>query len=140
MEYDIAPASVETTVLLVDDNPMIVRALSFGLCRRGFKVLTAGNGHEAAAIMASSQKIDLLFSDVVMPGGMSGVELARTSLGIRPGLPVLLTTGYAYDVLESMGADKGEFQIVTKPYSINDLVSRIHALLPADPAEAPLKL
>jgi CheY-like chemotaxis protein len=116
-------------ILLVDDNATIVRALEFGLRRFGFAVTSASNGKDALDILSSAAKVDLLLSDVVMPGGMSGVELAREGQQRRPGLTVLLTTGYAYDVLERMGARKDEFQIVAKPYSVSKLVHRINALL-----------
>jgi CheY-like chemotaxis protein len=116
-------------VLLVDDEPAIVRALQFGLRRRGFEVLSAGNGRDALAILKSPSRIDLLLSDVIMPGGISGIELARASKTIRPELPVLLTTGYAYDLLESMGAGPDEFQIIYKPCSVASLVERIQEII-----------
>jgi CheY-like chemotaxis protein len=116
-------------VLLVDDEPAIVRALQFGLRRRGFEVLSAGNGRDALAILKSPSRIDLILSDVIMPGGISGIELARASKTIRPELPVLLTTGYAYDLLESMGAGPDEFQIIYKPCSVASLVERIQEII-----------
>ena len=116
-------------LLLVDDEPAIVRALQFGLKRRGFEVLSAGNGKDALAVLKSPRKVDLLLSDVIMPGGISGVELARASRTVRPELPVLLTTGYAYDLLESMGAGPDEFQIIFKPFSVASLVERIQEII-----------
>ena len=116
-------------LLLVDDEPAIVRALQFGLKRRGFEVLSAGNGKDALAVLKSPRKVDLLLSDVIMPGGISGVELARASRTVRLELPVLLTTGYAYDLLESMGAGPDEFQIIFKPFSVASLVERIQEII-----------
>jgi CheY-like chemotaxis protein len=116
-------------VLLVDDEPAIVRALQFGLKRRGFEVLSQANGRDALTVLKSPRKLDLLLSDVIMPGGISGIELARASRAIRPELPVLLTTGYAYDLLESMGAGPDEFQIIFKPYSVASLVERIQDII-----------
>ncbi len=117
------------TLLLVDDNPAIVRALQFGLRRNGFHVLTAADGRSALDIIDSAQPIDLMLSDVVMPGGMSGVELVRAALLRRAALRVLLTTGYAYDVMESLGAKRDEFPIVAKPCTLSALIARINALL-----------
>jgi CheY-like chemotaxis protein len=104
-------------VLLVDDEPAIVRALQFGLKRRGFEVLSQANGRDALTVLKSPRKLDLLLSDVIMPGGISGIELARASRAIRPELPVLLTTGYAYDLLEGTSKnslprhDRNEIQV-----------------------------
>jgi CheY-like chemotaxis protein len=122
---------VGRTVLLVDDNPAILRSVELGLRRRGFLVESASNGSDALAVLASPQTIDIMFSDVIMPGGMSGLELARSSRALRPDLAVLLTTGYAYDLLETLGAHKDEFDLVTKPYTITNLITLINALLPA---------
>jgi DNA-binding NtrC family response regulator len=118
------------TVLLVDDNQTIVRAVEFGLRRYGFHVLSATNGQDALAILQSPQPIDLMLSDVVMPGGISGLELARSCHTLRPGVAILLTTGYAYDVMTTLGARENEFEMVTKPYSVSALVLRINQLVP----------
>jgi len=75
------------------------------------------------------EKVDLLLSDVMMPGGMSGIELARVCRMRRPSLPILLTTGYAYDVIERLGGGFDEFPMIAKPYSIKTLVKRIQEIL-----------
>jgi DNA-binding response OmpR family regulator len=118
-----------STILLVDDNAAIVRALEYGLERLGFRVFTAGDGATALAILEASDDIDVLLSDVMMPGGMTGVDLARAGRRRRPSLVVLLTTGYAYDVIERLGAGTDEFPTIFKPYSTLALARRIDALL-----------
>jgi DNA-binding response OmpR family regulator len=117
------------TILLVDDDPAIVRALEYSLGRWGFEVLTAYDGPAALAVLAVAEKVDLLLSDVMMPGGMSGIELARICRTRRPSLAILLTTGYAYDVIERLGGGFDEFPMIAKPYSIKTLVKRIEEIL-----------
>ena len=116
-------------ILLVDDDAAIVRALEYSLGRWGFEVLTAPDGPSALAVLAIVEKIDLLLSDVMMPGGMSGIELARVCRTLRPSLAILLTTGYAYDVIERLGGGFEEFPMIAKPYSIKTLVKRIQDIL-----------
>ena len=76
----------------------------------------------------------MLFSDVVMPG-MSGAELARAARWLRPGLPVLLASGYAGAML---GVDADTFDVLTKPYERDELLARLDALVPAN-ADHPAK-
>ena len=124
-----AQAAFSSTVLLVDDQLSIVRALELGLRRRQFSVLSANNGRDALAILGSEQAVDILVSDIVMPGGISGFELARLAQKLRPGLPLLLTTGYSYDQVETPVGQTNGYEIMRKPFSVVDLVMRINNLL-----------
>lgn len=109
------------TILLVEDEPDVREVLAAELTNFGYRVLTAGNGPEALSILDRESDIDLLFSDVVMPNGMSGDELARRASEIRPGLKVLLTSGYpAPDLRERQVL--GEFRVLRKPYRAEDLM------------------
>lgn len=101
------------TILLVEDDPRVRRVTLRRLEMLGYQVLQASNGIEAVALMDPEGGIDLLFTDIVMPGGMSGVDVAREGRKRVPGLKVLLTSGYAEEVL---GLDDKE-QILRKPYS-----------------------
>jgi PAS domain S-box-containing protein len=111
-------------VLVVEDDEQ-VRAISVGmLSSLGYRVYIAGDGHAALAILQRGEAVDLLFTDLVMPHGMSGIELAREACRIKPGLAVLLTTGYA--LRPSAGAD--EFPIIAKPFglaALSDAVGRL---------------
>lgn len=115
-------------LLLVDDNPGVIRALSFGLTRAGFRVCTSHDGPSALRLLREDGEIAMLLSDVVMPGGMTGIELARAGRLARTSLLVLLTTGYAYDVFERLGSHPQEFPIIAKPYSVSALVARVDEL------------
>jgi CheY-like chemotaxis protein len=94
----------------------------------GYWVLCARNGAEAIQMLESGQEFELLFSDVVMPNGMNGVELAREARRLRKGIKILLTSGYAGDVLERHQA-VDEFPIIDKPYRLADLARRLRSIL-----------
>src|SRR3982074_264938 len=115
-------------ILVVDDNEALLDVTSAMLTASGYRVLCARNSAEAIRILESGQEIDLLFSDVVMPNGMSGVELAREARRLSKGIKVLLTSGYAGDVLERHGA-VDEFPIIDKPYRLAGLARRLRSIL-----------
>ncbi|HJW45244.1 MAG TPA: response regulator [Lysobacter sp.] len=98
---------------MVDDDPNIVEIVSETLRDAGFDVLTAADGVAATQLMQHNPDIDVLFSDVVMPGGMSGIDLARQALSTRPNLSVLLASGYSEGWLKDI-PDNCEF--IAKPY------------------------
>jgi PAS domain S-box-containing protein len=113
------------SILIVEDDPD-VRDVSVELLQDlGYRTLIAPNGLEALDRLRAADSIDLLFTDLVMPGGISGVELAREAQAIRPGLPVLLTTGYAG--LQNRGTHG--FPIIAKPFRSTELSRAIAGLL-----------
>jgi len=120
------PASEETSILVVDDDED-VRSLSAEALRDlGYRVLEAGSAADAIALLRD-RPVDLLFSDVVMPGGMNGLELCKEARKIQPGLVVLLTTGYA-DGFERQSRD-AQVQVLAKPFRPSDLGERIRQML-----------
>jgi CheY-like chemotaxis protein len=92
----------------------------------GYAATTATNANEALKVIRSDAPIDLLFTDVVMPGGISGVELARTARDIRPGLPVLLTSGF---MGEGAVLETAEFPLLDKPYETAGLAAKLRKVL-----------
>lgn len=116
------------TILVVEDNAD-VRAVAVGqLGRLGYAVLQAENGTAGLAVVESGEPIDLLFTDIVMAGGISGPELAQTACVLRPGLRVLFTTGFA-DIAQNGGTISAEDRILRKPYRLQDLAREIHLAL-----------
>jgi signal transduction histidine kinase/CheY-like chemotaxis protein len=115
-------------ILVVEDNEDILEVASAMLTTFGYRVLCARNGAEAIQMLESGQEFELLFSDVVMPNGMNGVELAREARRLRKGIKVLLTSGYAVDVLERHQA-VDEFPIIDKPFRLADLARRLRSIL-----------
>ena len=115
-------------ILVVEDNADILEVTSAMLTTFGYRVLCARNGAEAFQMLESGQDFELLFSDVVMPNGMNGIELAREARRLRKGIKILLTSGYAGDVLERHQA-ADEFPIIDKPYGLADLARRLRSIL-----------
>jgi signal transduction histidine kinase len=127
----IAPQTLPTgseRVLVVDDNEDLLNVTSAMLSTFGYQVSCAHNGTEALRTLQSDQPFELLFSDIVMPNGMNGIELAREAKRLRKDIKILLTSGYAEGVLERNKA-VGEFSIIDKPFSLADLAQRIRSTL-----------
>ena len=120
----IADINGSGTVLLVEDNPDVATVSASLLEQLGYTVRRVANA-EAALREIELDAIDLVFSDIVMPGKMDGLGLARHLRAIRPDLPVLLTSGYSDAALNV----RGDFPILRKPYEIHEL-SRAIAKLP----------
>jgi PAS domain S-box-containing protein len=118
-----------TGVVLVVEDDADVRATTIGMLEDlGYSVLSAATGRAALEIVRADTVLDLVFSDVVMPDGMSGVELARKVGSLRPSLPVLLTSGYtAQRVIPETPA--GEQALLKKPFSQADLSVAIRKMM-----------
>jgi PAS domain S-box-containing protein len=115
-------------ILVVEDNADILEVASATLTTFGYRVFCARDGAEAIQMLQNGQEVELLFSDVVMPNGMNGIELAREARRLRKGIKILLTSGYAGDVLERHQA-ADEFPIIDKPYHLADLARRLWSIL-----------
>jgi CheY-like chemotaxis protein len=112
-------------ILLVEDNPG-VRAMASGLLADlGYEVLTASSAREALTVLQGGEAIDLLFTDVVMPDGMSGLDLAREAQRLRPALRILATSGH----LGRVEADQPKVPVLNKPYRRHDLARAVRAAL-----------
>ncbi len=118
-----APGGNET-VLIVDDNEDVRDVSAVIVGSLGYEVLTAGDATAALALIRSRRNIELLVSDVAMSGGIDGFELARRAQALRPGLPVLLMSGYP-----AGSAEESEFPILHKPYRRQKLARYIRAAL-----------
>jgi len=130
-----AQSGLGWSVLVVEDEPA-VRAVAVDMLQdAGFAVLAAPDGPTAMALLKEGAQADILFSDVVMPGGMTGVDLAREARRLRPTIGVLLASGYAAEALAEHGG-AGEFEIIGKPYDVDTVLTRIAAQRPrrAQPA------
>ncbi|MFS2014561.1 response regulator [Azospirillum sp. CT11-132] len=115
------PSSGPLSVLLVDDDPT-VRDMVAGLLRGwGHRVIAAANANEALVVLDGPEPLDLLLSDVVMPPGMDGTELARHAARMRPGLPVLLASGFAAHAAGTPSAFGPDVAMIAKPFAIDDL-------------------
>jgi signal transduction histidine kinase len=115
-------------ILLVEDDDDLLEVTSAMLTTFGYRVLCARNSTEAIRILDSGQELDLLFSDIVMPNGPNGVELAREAKRRSSEIKVLLTSGYAEDVLDRHAAVE-EFPIIHKPFRVSELAQRLRSVL-----------
>jgi len=113
-------------ILLVEDDATVLALTHDVLTGLGYDVLTATQASEALQIIHSDTEVDLLFTDVVMPGGVSGLSLARAARDLRPNLRVLLTSGF---VGESRVLEGREFPLLDKPYEAAVLATTLRKLL-----------
>ena len=124
-------AAERETILVVEDDPD-VRAFTVETVRElGYDVLEARDGVNALNLLRQTPAgdIDLLFSDVVLPGGMNGQQLAQQAVVLHPRLKVLFATGYARDVIVHHGRLDPGVQLITKPFAYDDLAARIRSVL-----------
>lgn len=134
-ELDVAPEEAEPphgfeTILVVEDDSY-VRGYAVGsLESLGYRVLTASNGREALAKLSQyKDRIDVLFSDIVMPGGLGGWELAERAQQERPGIKVLLTSGYPLETSTSAKRPDVRLVMLNKPYRKAELACRLREIL-----------
>ncbi|MBV8392565.1 MAG: MASE4 domain-containing protein [Alphaproteobacteria bacterium] len=114
-------------VLVVEDEQVILDLATEGLTELGYRVIPAANAQEALDHLRAGDDIEIMFSDVVMPGGMNGVQLAVEARRIRPNLKVLLTSGYSHAALQERGIPK-DVPLLAKPYRRDELAERLRAI------------
>jgi len=119
------------TILVVDDEPDLLTLAREWLESLGYRVLTAGNGLRALEILDEGVGVDLLFSDVVMPQGMNGYELAERACARCPGLRVLLNSGYSDKIPTANGQARFSANLLSKPYSLEELARQVRGILAA---------
>jgi CheY-like chemotaxis protein len=126
----IAPeGSSNETVLVVEDDADVREQSVEALSELGYRVLQAADGPAALRLLRREAHVDLLFTDVVLPGGMTGAQVAQEARDIQPGLKVLFTTGYARNAIVHNGRLDPGVQLITKPYSFADLAAKIRDVL-----------
>ena len=118
------------TVLVVEDQLDVGDYAEAVLTEFGYTVLRAENADQALEVLnGAGGRIDLLFSDLIMPGGMNGVMLAREVKRRRPRINVLLTTGYAESSIERVDARGAEFELIQKPYKRTELATKVRRVI-----------
>jgi signal transduction histidine kinase len=117
----------QESVLIVEDQAEVLSLAREALEELGYQVITASDAAEALNLLQQDRRIDVLFSDIVMPGGMNGVQLVMEARRIRPGIKVLLTSGYAPELLKARGID-ADAVVLRKPYQRDDLVARLRVV------------
>jgi len=113
-------------VLIVDDEPDLLRLAETYLQQLGYRTLTATNAREALALFERHADIDCLFTDIVMPGGIDGFALAERLTSARPDLRVLLTSGFTSRAGNGNGQGaRAGWRILRKPYTKSELAQGI---------------
>ena len=119
------------TILAVEDDEMVCSYVEGELTGLGYRVIVARNAPAALDILRGPENIDLLFTDVVMPGGMFGTELAKEAARLRPDLKIVLTSGYSEHPVDEIDGDGCEVRILNKPYRRHDLAATLRSVLKA---------
>jgi CheY-like chemotaxis protein len=130
MQIEDVPAG-SGRILVVEDDEDVLSVTSAMLTQLGYQVVSARNARDAIVLLKGGDRFDLLFSDVVMPQGITGVELARQAKRHCDGIKILLTSGYAEDVLRQHGATE-KFAIIGKPFRRVELAQHVHLALRSD--------
>jgi CheY-like chemotaxis protein len=125
------PAQGWETILLVEDDQGVLEVVTAMMEELGYRVLTAQNGPEALSILERGEPIDLLFTDLVMPQGISGAELAQRARQMRPELKVLLGSGYSARMSPAAATAAAGLPILGKPYRQAELAAKLRAVLAA---------
>jgi PAS domain S-box-containing protein len=131
---DVRPAietgkPVRETILVVEDDSR-VRALTIKRLKLiGYQVLEASDGPSAIEILKRGDVVDLVFTDLIMPGGLSGREVAMRARELRPGIKVLLTSGYAEELVRGDDLQQAGLRVLRKPYQQADLVAVLRDVL-----------
>ncbi|HEY8607780.1 MAG TPA: PAS domain S-box protein [Noviherbaspirillum sp.] len=111
--------------LLVDDEPDVLDMAAALFRTIGYEVFTANNGHDALDILTRHKDISVLFSDIMMPDGMTGVDLAQQARKMRPDLKILLASGYPLPALKARNAAIDEFTVMNKPFKLAELAKKL---------------
>ena len=126
-----APARGNAKILVVDDNQGVLGIAVDQLTSLGYRVLAASSGADALEMLRQDDQVDLLFTDVVMPGALAGRALAAKAMEMRPGLKVLFASGYFEGALVGKGELDTNVQFLPKPYRKQELAQKIEEVLSA---------
>lgn len=134
------PADINSThtILVVEDNDGVRDLAVEMLSHSGFKVLEANDATSGLAMFRTHPEIDLVFTDVIMPGGISGIEMAKQILAEQPDALILLATGYQEkgNALKERAAQSSNIVAVSKPYDVNEIPKLVATMLTRMPKQA----
>ena len=124
-----APEGGSELILVVEDDALVRRHVSGLLGGLGYRVLEATAGTPAMELLAANPDVTLLFTDIVMPGGVNGADLAKKAQDLRPDLKVLFTTGYTENAIEDDGRLDSGIELLGKPYNRDQLATSLRKVL-----------
>jgi CheY-like chemotaxis protein len=117
------------TILVVEDDSRVRQLTIKRLKLIGYEVLEASDGPTALDILQREDAVDLVFTDLIMPGGMSGRDVALRALELKPGIKVLLTSGYAEELMRGDDLKRAGLRVLRKPYQQADLAATLREVL-----------
>jgi PAS domain S-box-containing protein len=117
------------TILVVEDDERVRQLTITRLKMIGYQVLAASDGPKALDMLCRGDTVDLVFTDLIMPGGLSGREVATRARELKPGIKVLLTSGYAEELVHGDDLQREQLKILRKPYQQADLVAALREVL-----------
>lgn len=124
---------MDTTIMVVEDEPEIRELVATSLAVEGFQVLCAEDAADALRQLTDHPEVELLFTDILMPGDLHGFDLARRARQIKPDIKLLYTSGYALAAAIGKSMPIEEARMVNKPYRLDQLIDEIRRAL-AEPA------
>jgi CheY-like chemotaxis protein len=122
-------AASNLTILLVEETALLRNAVTRMLTDMGYQVAAAASAEAALALIKSGKPIDLLVTDIVLPGGIDGEELAAAARRLCPAMPVLFTSGYTEWRLQAAAGSDEKTGLISKPYTRGELAVKLRALL-----------
>jgi CheY-like chemotaxis protein len=127
--HKIAPAGDGEVVMVIDDEPTIRMLISEVLEEQGYSTIEASDGPSGMRVLRSAARIDLLITDVGLPDGMNGRQIADAARELRPDLKVLFITGYAENAVVRNGHLEKGMQVFAKPFEVNALARKIREII-----------
>ena len=131
------PSGDGEVVLVIDDEPTVRMLIVEVLEQAGYTAIEATDGPSGLRILQAPGRIDLLITDVGLPGGMNGRQIADVARVVRPGLKVLFITGYAETAAVGNGLLEPGMAVMTKPFGIDELSRKIQDMIEAGPPPSP---
>lgn len=125
----VASAEAGETVLVIDDEPSVRMLIVDALSDMGYACVEAGDGPSGLRLLESRERIDLLITDVGLPGGLNGRQVADAARAARPDLRILFVTGYAENAVLNHGHIEHGMEVLTKPFGVEDLRRRVATLV-----------
>jgi CheY-like chemotaxis protein len=126
-------ARARETILVVEDDARVRQLTIQRLKLIGYRVLEARDGPTALEILRRGDHVDLVFTDLIMPGGLSGREVAIRARDMTPGVKVLLTSGYAEELMHGDDLQRERLRVLRKPYQQGDLAAALRDVLGQPP-------
>ncbi len=123
------PTTTGKIVLVVDDEPTVRMLVVDALEELGYACIEAGEGAEGLRALEAGERVDMLITDVGLPGGMNGRQVAEAARALRPDLKILFITGYAENAVLNHGHIAHGMEVLTKPFAVDDLIARVDRLL-----------